>query len=359
MERANLDFVDDVGRLGAVDLTACYSCGNCSAVCPLSEGDLSFPRKMIRYSLLGLEGKILASPEPWLCYYCGECSKTCPREADPGGLMMALRRFTIRKYSIGRIADVFYSAFASGVAWFVLTAAAIALILVFHDPAMNREKVEFLSFISLDDIHVAGIAIVTFIMAALAANVWILFRAMRRGGRGADFSAQRLKGAAAGTLREIALQRRFGECEDTKFRRWAHLLVSGGFMGMFLATCIIAAVDFKWIPLPRWVSLVIGSASGVATLAGLAYYVYLRFDRKSEYSKYTHQTDWVFLALLALSVLSGYVMLAFRFMNMPMAAYWSFAVHLVFVFNLLISVPFTKFAHIVYRPIALWLAGVK
>ena len=52
-------------------------------------------------------------------------------------------------------------------------------------------------------------------------------------------------------------------------------------------------------------------------------------------------------------------MLAFRFLNMPMAAYWSFAVHLVFVFNLLMSVPFTKFAHVVYRPVALWLAGVK
>ena len=359
MERANLDFVDDVKRLGAFDLTACYSCGNCSAVCPLSEGDLSFPRKMIRYSLLGLESRVLASPETWLCYYCGECSKTCPREADPGALMMALRRFTIRKYSIGRLADVFYSAFASGVAWLILTAAAIALILVFHDPAMNREKVEFLSFISLDDIHVAGIAIVAFIMAALCANVWIMYRAMKRGGRGAAFSVARLKGAAAGTLREIALQRRFGECEDNKFRRWAHLLASGGFMGMFLATAIIAAVDFKWIPLPRWVSLVIGSASGVATLAGLAYYFYLRFKRASEYSKYTHQTDWVFLALLALSVVSGYVMVALRFVNMPMAAYGAFAVHVVFVFNLLMSVPFTKFAHIVYRPIALWLAGVK
>jgi hypothetical protein len=63
--------------------------------------------------------------------------------------------------------------------------------------------------------------------------------------------------------------------------------------------------------------------------------------------------------LLALSVVSGYVMLAFRFLHMPMAAYGAFAVHLVFVFNLLMSVPFTKFAHVVYRPVALWLAGVK
>jgi nitrate reductase gamma subunit len=107
------------------------------------------------------------------------------------------------------------------------------------------------------------------------------------------------------------------------------------------------------------VSLAIGSVSGAATLFGLGYYVYLRLARRSEYSKHSHQTDWVFLILLVLSVMSGYVMVAFRFMHMPPAAYWSFAFHLVFVFNLLVSLPFTKFAHIVYRPVALWLAGVK
>jgi heterodisulfide reductase subunit C/quinone-modifying oxidoreductase subunit QmoC len=56
---------------------------------------------------------------------------------------------------------------------------------------------------------------------------------------------------------------------------------------------------------------------------------------------------------------SGYVMLAFRLLHMPMAAYWTFAFHMVVVFNLLMSLPFTKFAHIVYRPVALWLSGVK
>ncbi|RJR31087.1 MAG: hypothetical protein C4574_01590 [Candidatus Latescibacterota bacterium] len=359
MERVDLDLSREVRALGAGDLDACYSCGVCSAVCPLSKDEISFPRRMIRYTMLGLEARILASPEPWLCYYCGECSATCPREADPGGLMMALRRFAIRRYSVGRVADFFYSAFASGIAWVALTAIAIALILVFREPDANREQVEFLSFISLENIHVAGVAIVAFIGAAFLANMWIMYRAMKRGGRGAAFSIDNLRKTTRGAAREIVLQKRFGECEDDRFRRWAHILVSWGFMGMFLATCIIAAVDFEWIPLPRWVSLVIGSVSGAATLVGLGYYVRLRFDRTSPYAKRSHPSDWVFLALLALSVTSGYVMLAFRFLDMPAAAYWAFAVHLVAVFDLLMSVPFTKFAHVIYRPAALWLAGVK
>ena len=236
---------------------------------------------------------------------------------------------------------------------------AIAAIFLFYNPAMDRAKVDFLSFISLENIHVAGIAIVAFIGVAFLANIWIMYRAMRRGPHGAAFSMSNVKASSMKALREVALQERFGECEDNKFRRWAHLAVSWGFVGMFVATCIILAVDYKWIPLPRWVSLAIGSASGAATLFGLGYYVYLRLARRSEYSKRSHQTDWVFLMLLVLSVVSGYVMVAFRFMHMPMAAYGAFAFHLVFVFDLLVSLPFTKFAHIVYRPVALWLAGVK
>jgi quinone-modifying oxidoreductase subunit QmoC len=130
-------------------------------------------------------------------------------------------------------------------------------------------------------------------------------------------------------------------------------------MGMFAATLIIAAVDFGWLPLPRWVSFLVGSVSGVLTILGLAYYFYLRFSRKSTYGKYSHHTDWVFLALLALAVSSGFVMAALRLLNLPLAAYWAFAIHLVIVFDVMISFPFTKFAHVIYRPIALWIAGWK
>jgi quinone-modifying oxidoreductase subunit QmoC len=273
--------------------------------------------------------------------------------------MMALRRFAIRRYSIGRLADTFYSAFSSGMAWVVLTAVAIALVAAFRSPSPDLAKTDFLSYISLERIHVAGIAIVSLIALAFLMNLGAMYRAVRQGPHRAAFSLANLKASSVRALREAAFQSRFRECEDNKFRRWAHLLVSWGFAGMFLATAVIGAVDFKWVPLPRWVSLVIGSAGGAATLVGLGYYIFLRFGRKTQYAKYSHQTDWAFLILLTLCVMSGYVMVAFRFLGMPGAAYDAFAIHLVIVFNFLVSLPFTKFAHVVYRPIALWLAGVK
>ena len=89
---------DEVALFGAEDLEKCINCGNCTAVCALSEGDIAFPRKTIRYLQLGLKEKLLASPEPWLCYYCGECSDTCPRDANPGEIMMSARRWLTAQY---------------------------------------------------------------------------------------------------------------------------------------------------------------------------------------------------------------------------------------------------------------------
>jgi heterodisulfide reductase subunit C len=87
--RVNPELGAEIAALGGGTFTKCFNCGNCSAVCALSQGDTAFPRKIIRYLQLGLEERLTESVEPWLCYYCGQCSKTCPREAEPGELMMA------------------------------------------------------------------------------------------------------------------------------------------------------------------------------------------------------------------------------------------------------------------------------
>ena len=74
--------------------------------------------------------------------------------------MMALRRFATRKYSLGRVADAIYSSLASVFTWILLSAAALVAILLAYEPEDEPEKVDFLSFISLDHIHDAGIGLV-------------------------------------------------------------------------------------------------------------------------------------------------------------------------------------------------------
>ncbi|HTY21115.1 MAG TPA: 4Fe-4S dicluster domain-containing protein, partial [Geobacteraceae bacterium] len=96
--RLNPALAGELAKYGGETAGKCFNCGNCTAVCALSEGDAVFPRKVIRHVQLGLDERLVEAPEPWLCYYCGGCSETCPREAQPGELMMAVRRWLTAQY---------------------------------------------------------------------------------------------------------------------------------------------------------------------------------------------------------------------------------------------------------------------
>ena len=74
----------------------------------LSEGDATFPRRIIRYAQVGMKDELLASKELWTCYACGECSETCPRQAEPSEFMAASRRYATASYDRTRIARFLY-----------------------------------------------------------------------------------------------------------------------------------------------------------------------------------------------------------------------------------------------------------
>ncbi len=58
MAKINPDFAKEIFKYGTGDFNACYNCGNCTAVCSLTDEHNSFPRKMVRASVLGLDEKI-------------------------------------------------------------------------------------------------------------------------------------------------------------------------------------------------------------------------------------------------------------------------------------------------------------
>ncbi len=97
-QRVDLNFVKELKKYGAINTEACFNCGNCTAICPLTSDKHPFPRDMIRYAQLGLKDRILASSDPWQCYYCGQCTETCPRGAEPAETMMAIRRWVTAQY---------------------------------------------------------------------------------------------------------------------------------------------------------------------------------------------------------------------------------------------------------------------
>ena len=103
------DLLLNLKKFGVKDAGICFNCGNCTAVCSLSTEKAPFPRKTIRYLQVGAKDKLVESPEPWLCYYCGDCSETCPRQANPGEVMMGLRRYLTSTYDWTGISRLFYT----------------------------------------------------------------------------------------------------------------------------------------------------------------------------------------------------------------------------------------------------------
>jgi heterodisulfide reductase subunit C2 len=90
-------FVDELEHFGVNTTLECFNCGTCAAICPLIYEH--FPRKMIRYAQLGARDKILRNAqELWRCLHCGMCTQTCPRGANPGELILGLRRFVLNHW---------------------------------------------------------------------------------------------------------------------------------------------------------------------------------------------------------------------------------------------------------------------
>ena len=126
-------------QYGAFDIGACFNCGNCTAVCPLSKGDATFPRRVIRYAQVGMRENLLSSKELWACYACGQCTETCPRQADPSEFMASARRYAIASYDRTRIAHTMYTRPLVATVFAVVLAAFFALFMYSaHGPAERR-----------------------------------------------------------------------------------------------------------------------------------------------------------------------------------------------------------------------------
>jgi len=132
--RVDTDFKKDLQNFGLKDWNECYQCGSCTAVCSLTREDQLFPRRSIRLIQMGLKKKITSSVDPWLCYYCGDCSETCPRNANPGEVMMVMRRYLTSLYDWTGLSRKFYISKIWEVAAIIFFALVVIALFVFLAP---------------------------------------------------------------------------------------------------------------------------------------------------------------------------------------------------------------------------------
>jgi hypothetical protein len=79
-----------------------------------------------------------------------------------------------------------------------------------------------------------------------------------------------------------------------------------------------------------------------------------------EVCKSSELEDMMFPILLVLTAVSGIVAHAFRIAGMGLACHYAYALHIVIATPMLVvEVPFGKPAHMIYRPLALYLQAVR
>ena len=367
----NPDLLLNLKKFGVNDAATCFNCGNCTAVCSLSSESEPFPRKTIRYLQLGLDDKLMQSPEPWLCYYCGDCSDTCPRQANPGEVMMGLRRYLTSRYDWTGISRLFYTSKAFEVLSILVVAALVGLTFYFFHGPMLTDRVALNAFAPNTTIEILDLILLAVLSFFLLSNALRMSKAVMasrgdpilNGGSIFGIPVQAYLREAKEFMVQFITQRRFDTCGTRSQRtQWiVHLLIMTGYSIVFL----LVVLGIRWFQRDEIYALwhpvrLLGYYATFAILYGVSYAIIGRLKKSKSVYQHTHSTDWAFLILLWLTTFSGILIHAARLLEMPIITYYLYVIHLMIAVPMLvIEVPFAKWTHQLYRPLILYLMKVK
>jgi quinone-modifying oxidoreductase, subunit QmoC len=368
-------FINELARYGASDISACFNCGNCTAVCSLTDQGTTFPRKFIRYAQLGMKERLAASKEMWLCYYCGDCSATCPRQAEPGEFVAAARRYIISQYDPTTLARRLYTSKAFTAGFLVVMAAIFTLIMLAGYGSMPTDALRLGSFINVHYIHYTGQTVMIIAgIVALLSLVTMVSRLNRALGAAADDAPteDEEKGkssfwtALKSAVYEVIAQTRFDQCDTEEVpwylqRRFVHLSIMWGFLGLLAATGLDLLFKQPFSQVPVYYPMrLLGMVAGLFVLYGTSVALISRITKPDKYASNSLLSDWLFLGFLWGVTLTGFVVEISVYLPLGLVeAYVVFLIHIVGAMLLVLLLPFTKFAHAMLRPVALFIHEFK
>lgn len=367
--RIDFDLLQELKDYGHVNVEDCFNCGNCTAVCPLSTDETPFPRNNIRLLQLGLKERLQQSLDPWLCYYCGECSETCPKQAEPGEAQMTMRRWLTAQYDWTGLARLFYTSKFWEVGSVLLVGLLVLLGFVMFHGEIVTTSVELNTFAPVEVIHILDWLMAGFLVFFLGTNIFRMHNFVMKGvGEGMKVPISAYVKEFWQLILHAATQRQFSECEHRA--PWIkHLILVAGYVTML----ILIVVFLPWFQTDaiypiyhpqRW----IGYLATIALLYGAGAALYGRIRREAQMHRFSHLSDWMFPILLLIGTITGILVHAFRYAGAAsadpagwaLATYWIYAVHLsVMAPMLILEVPFGKWAHLAYRPLAVYFQAVK
>lgn len=378
--RVNPDLLYELKEFGSTGLEKCINCGNCTAICPLSTSEEGFPRRTIRLAQLGMQDELLGSKEIWLCYNCGECSETCPQQAEPANLMAAARCYAVTHYAPLKISTVFCKRPLVGAAVAFLMAMFFGLFFYSESGPMSPDTLKLFGFLSRELIHVTGLVLMVAIGLVSLLTIATMMRRIARINNLSYknfFNGLRMNWLQAFWdavfVQSLAQKRYREECETPQntvawyYSKWfIHAATMWGFLGLLLATALNFLLDVTGIKatgtfVPLWYpTRLIGTLSGLLFMYGVSVLLYKRLWAVDKAHSFSRPSDWTFLSLLWFSGISGFIIeIALYLPGAPVWGYWMFIFHVSVSMVLLLLLPFTKFAHSIYRIVALYVHALK
>jgi quinone-modifying oxidoreductase subunit QmoC len=367
-------FIREVKEMGGDSLKKCYQCATCSTVCNLSGLSNPFPRREMFLAGWGQADKLVSDPNIWLCHQCNDCSTYCPRGARPGDVLAAIRSYTYKHFSFPSfMGKALAKPGALPVLLLVPVAILLACIVLFAPKAadgsyqfLTSNVIDFNLFLphsSVDALFVLG-NILIFIFAAIGfVRFW---KSLQRPDQQPQMSF--VSGLTA-TITEILAHRKFSDCETNHPRMIGHMMLLFGFIGALITTGAV----FVSIFIPHYLNLlgieslssmfelpmnlpnpikILGAISGLAMVIGSGMLIIRRWTNKDNVGANGY-ADYLFLYVFFLTALTGMAAWLVRWSGAAMAAYVSYFLHIVGVFFLLWYMPYSKFAHMIYRTLAL------
>ena len=346
----DVGFIKGVMKSGGSDLKKCFQCATCSVVCALSPEEAPFPRKQMIEAQWGLKDKLLADPALWLCHNCGDCTSRCPRGAKPGEVMGALRSQAIRSFAAPGFLG---GAVANSMTWPLLFVPGILVFgaLALYGPKEVTEPREFANVFPLHLLEPLFFVICGLVLLAFAVGLARFVKALRSAGANGAILA-----GLVPALVEIMTHKRFKECGKEKNRYWGHLLTLWGFAGLaFMGTVVgigtMAGIMHTPLALSNPWKLFANACALVILIGGLI----LLGDRLLDAEKRKASTyfDWFFLLTVVGVVFTGILSELLRLGQAVTAMYTVYFVHLVLIFALFVYAPYSKFAPLLYRTVAM------
>lgn len=371
----DLELIRTIRKAGGETVKKCYQCATCGVVCKLSPDNKPFPRKEMLMAQWGQKDQLISDPDIWLCHQCNDCSIYCPRGARPGDVLAAIRSYIYKSFAFPSFMG---TALASPAALPFLFLLPIIILLgsiftfaprlengnfLFMQPGQMIDFNIFLPHSSVDAIFVFG-NIIIFIFASIGfMKFWKILHQ--------DNPEIKMSfiPALIATLKEFILHKLFKKCDINKPRSTAHLILFLGFLGAMITTGLV----FVFVFIPHYLNLlglesmhpyfeiplagfhpvkILGALSGTALTVGGAWLIIRRLANKDDIGANGYP-DYLFLYVIFFTGLTGMLAWLIRVADFAMAAYIMYFIHIVFVFFLLWYMPYSKFAHMFYRTLAL------